>query len=812
MTRRRKNASNNKGGRKKKDRDQDNWDGHDSRAIETENANFEKYYKAQGIVPEAEWDAFMQALRRPLPSTFRIAGHRDTREDIKKSIVETYVPQLQSASFEGEPLPVPKSIPWYPGGLAWKIDVEKKSLRKSPEYKKFHSFLVYETDVGNISRQEAVSMIPPLFLDVQPHHYVIDMCAAPGSKTSQILEAMHLPSKSSSENEDKNPSGLLIANDSDYRRAQLLVHTTARLPTPGIMVTNLDVSNFPIIKIPSSSPSAARDTEPTMHQLRFHRILSDVPCSGDGTLRKNIRIWKTWSPMDGNGLHSLQLRILQRAMRMLVLDFEEQLSTASSETTKTAGITVNKEKGRIVYSTCSFNPVENEAVVAAALNTVPGFEVVDVSAHFPELERRPGLTSWQPAIDRDVDISCKTYQEYDAKFEESVTKDSNDTSKADRPKRNKYSDTLWPPANSKELGLEKCMRIYPHLQDSGGFFITVLQRKTRRAEGTDTVVSDSGNVAESQKRPVPDEDDEDDESLVASKKVKLSEEDANGDGMQVDEPVAPEEEQKTKKSSGKKAEKQKTGHFKENPFTFIPPDDPGVLGCIKRLRLSPDFPSGNIFVRNPVGEPTRSLYLVNDTVKMVMQSTDYTRIRLVSAGVKMFGRSEFAKQAAASDPSQASDELQFRVLSEGMLTVLNYADKSTFIQGDVDALRTLLKSYFPLLSSFSDSFRAHIESRAIGSHIGCFKAGDYEGTRLNHDLIYPLWKSEQSICLMIDKTAKKALSLRLFGEDITAASSKDGEQAAGKKIEPSKDVDEVLVPADDVEEQENADDSDAEDS
>ena len=107
--------------------------------------------------------------------------------------------------------------PRYPDGLAWQFNVPKKVLRRSPEFKKFHSFLVFETEVvrrcflpspdlliniiqGNISRQEGVSMLPPLFLEVEPHHMVstspfsslpgskviflevMDMCAAPGSK------------------------------------------------------------------------------------------------------------------------------------------------------------------------------------------------------------------------------------------------------------------------------------------------------------------------------------------------------------------------------------------------------------------------------------------------------------------------------------------------------------------------------------------------------------------------------------------------------------------------------------------------------
>jgi hypothetical protein len=70
----------------------------------------------------------------------------------------------------------------YPDGLAWQFTVPKAVLRKNPDFRRFQSFLVYETEVGNISRQESVSMLPPLFLDVQPHHKVLDMCAAPGSK------------------------------------------------------------------------------------------------------------------------------------------------------------------------------------------------------------------------------------------------------------------------------------------------------------------------------------------------------------------------------------------------------------------------------------------------------------------------------------------------------------------------------------------------------------------------------------------------------------------------------------------------------
>ena len=149
----------------------------------------------------------------------------------------------------------------------------------------------------------------------------------------------------------------MVANDSDYKRAQLLIHQSARLPSPAFLVTNMDASNYPTLSLGTSpAPSTSTTTKkPKMKglpanttPLLFDRILCDVPCSGDGTLRKNVGIWKTWNPMDGNGLHGLQTRILTRAMRML------------------------EQGGRIVYSTCSLNPVENEAVIAEALKTVKG--------------------------------------------------------------------------------------------------------------------------------------------------------------------------------------------------------------------------------------------------------------------------------------------------------------------------------------------------------------------------------------------------------------------------------------------------------
>lgn len=163
-------------------------------------------------------------------------------------------------------------------------------------------------------------MIPPLLLDVQPGQTALDMCAAPGSKSVQILEDLHGPPTDGKEGASKVPQGLLIANDSDAKRCHLLVHQSLhRVPGTGMMVTNSDATQLPSLRLPKSVSNTLKFTntdersvaklsksefEKRYEPMLFDRILADVPCSGDGTLRKNMGIWGDWTVGNGIGLHS----------------------------------------------------------------------------------------------------------------------------------------------------------------------------------------------------------------------------------------------------------------------------------------------------------------------------------------------------------------------------------------------------------------------------------------------------------------------------------------------------------------------------
>jgi 16S rRNA C967 or C1407 C5-methylase (RsmB/RsmF family) len=145
------------------------------------NVLYETYYQEQRIVPDGEWDDFMRALRTPLPTSFRVSPTSQYKDATIVTLESEFRPLISKCVVEGCANPDLQCLDWYPGHLAYQSSVPKMSLRKTPDLATFQKFLVSQTARGTITRQEVVSMIPPLFLDVLPEHRVLDMCAAPGT-------------------------------------------------------------------------------------------------------------------------------------------------------------------------------------------------------------------------------------------------------------------------------------------------------------------------------------------------------------------------------------------------------------------------------------------------------------------------------------------------------------------------------------------------------------------------------------------------------------------------------------------------------
>ena len=171
---------------------------------------------------------------------------------VRSTLLTTY--QFEGyVEHEGQRISCVHPVSWYENENAFQLDVHRKRVGKIDAFKELHRYIVDMTAFGVISRQEVVSMIPPLLLNVDPNDVVLDMCAAPGSKTLQLLERVH------------GHDGIVIANDADSRRSYMLVNQTGHIVSNNIIITNHLGQLFPTLQ-------------------PVDKILCDVPCSGDGTL------------------------------------------------------------------------------------------------------------------------------------------------------------------------------------------------------------------------------------------------------------------------------------------------------------------------------------------------------------------------------------------------------------------------------------------------------------------------------------------------------------------------------------------------
>ena len=203
------------------------------------------------------------------------------------------------------------AVPWAASG---------RYLRPSPDTKPGGSIA---HAAGAFYLQEASAMASAAALDARPGEQVLDLCAAPGGKSTQIAAAL-------------GDAGLLVSNDPEPARAKVLAGNLERMGVPNAVVV-------------CALPKKLADAWPE----RFDALLVDAPCSGEGMFRREPRARLEWSPAAPEGCARRQAEILDQAARLL------------------------RPGGRLVYSTCTFNALENEGSVRAFLERHPEFAPED---------------------------------------------------------------------------------------------------------------------------------------------------------------------------------------------------------------------------------------------------------------------------------------------------------------------------------------------------------------------------------------------------------------------------------------------------
>ncbi|XP_020537968.1 RNA cytosine-C(5)-methyltransferase NSUN2 isoform X2 [Jatropha curcas] len=626
---------------------------------------------------------------------------------------------------------------------------------------RFHEFLKLENEIGNITRQEAVSMVPPLFLDVRPDHFVLDMCAAPGSKTFQLLEIIYQSIKQGS-----LPDGMIIANDLDVQRCNLLIHQTKRMCTANLIVTNNEAQQFPGCRANKNSTKASEiEFEPPINQLLFDRVLCDVPCSGDGTLRKAPDLWRKWNSGMGNGLHSLQVQIAMRGLSLL------------------------KVGGRMVYSTCSMNPVEDEAVVAEILRRCGGsVELVDVSGELPQLVRRPGLRKWKV---RDKGIWLSSHKDV-TKFRrygilpsmfpsgrsyvataDNKHENGGDVNSEDEPMEDPMTSIEDLDEEVSDLPLERCMRILPHDQNSGAFFIAVLhklsplpviQEKPRRRGSLLTKNNElqqklSDQVSEDNNGPeLKSEDIASEKFSEAASEADLIENEVDKADLEPDacntcDENGSEEAQTSvngETQSGRAVGKRKLqiqGKWKGvDPVIFF--KDEAIINCIKEFYgIDESFPfEGHLISRNNDNNHVKRIYYVSKSVKDVIELNLLVgqQLKISSVGLKMFERQSSREGTTAP--------CSFRISSEGLPVILPHISKQILWASPVD-FKHLLQYKAIKFMDFVDSEFGEKASKLM---MGCCVIVLRDGKNLSDPgqvdastIAIGCWKGRASLSVMV---------------------------------------------------------------
>jgi tRNA (cytosine49-C5)-methyltransferase len=205
----------------------------------------------------------------------------------------------------------------------------------------------YEYFLGKIYVQESASLIPGIVLNPGEGDFVLDMCAAPGSKTTHMAQIM-------------NNKGCIVANDVSYKRIKALGFNVELTGALNIVLTEMDATR-------------------TKFDERFDKVLVDAPCTCEGIVRKDWKALSKWN-------YKVCRFMAQRQKQLLRL-----------------GAKATKPGGTIVYSTCTLSPEENEGVVDFGVREL-GLVVEPFKLN--GLKTSPCITEWDGQIYDEAVKSC----------------------------------------------------------------------------------------------------------------------------------------------------------------------------------------------------------------------------------------------------------------------------------------------------------------------------------------------------------------------------------------------------------------------
>ncbi len=292
------------------------------------------------LLSPSDYEKYEEILKIPPVKSLRVNTLKISPENLKKRLEEKSWKITQPWKNHPEVMIVDGKI--YDKSV---IDLEPGELGRALEHL-----------LGYYYVQELASMLPVIALEPKKGEIILDLCASPGSKTTQIASCI--------EN-----TGTIMANEISYGRIKILASNLERCG-----VTNAIITKKEGVALCARLKKAG---------FSFDKVLVDAPCSGEGTLRSTPKTYLMWNPNTIKSLSKLQKTLVTSALDIL------------------------KPNGTLVYSTCTHAPEENEAIIDHIVKNFPNVKVEKISL---PIKCRHGINEWEnEKFSKEVNLACRIY-------------------------------------------------------------------------------------------------------------------------------------------------------------------------------------------------------------------------------------------------------------------------------------------------------------------------------------------------------------------------------------------------------------------